>query len=59
MQEDDPNQQAMKTLYIVMTDVLDDAVEAQARGNMDEAAALSEQASVLGKAAGILAQRSE
>ncbi|PZO03579.1 MAG: hypothetical protein DCF28_07175 [Alphaproteobacteria bacterium] len=59
MQKAYPTQQAMKTLYIAMTDVLDDAVEAQARGNMDEAAVLSEQASVLGKAAGILAQRAE
>ncbi len=49
--------EAMQTLYVSMTDVLDDAVEAQVRGNVAEAADLSEQASILGKAAQILALR--
>lgn len=41
-------QQSIRTLYVLMADVLEDAVEAQARGNVDEGAVLSEQASVLG-----------
>lgn len=46
-----------QSIYVVMTEVLEDAGSAQARGEIAAAQAFAEEASVLGRAIGILAKR--
>lgn len=46
-----------RSIYVQMTEVLEESVEAQGRGDVFEATLLCEHASVLGKAIKILARR--
>ena len=56
-QAPDLRSEPLKAIYVLMTAVLEEAGEAQERGRIREAAALCEEASVLGKAIGIVARR--
>ncbi|WP_269514031.1 hypothetical protein [Brevundimonas subvibrioides] len=53
----DLQREPFRTLYVVMTEVLEKAVAAQERGEVTAAGALAEDASVLGRAIGIFANR--
>lgn len=58
MIETDIGAEPLKTIYIAMTDVIEEAVAAQERGDIVKSRALCDDASVLGRAAQILASRS-
>ena len=58
MTETDIGAEPLKAIYIAMTEIIEEAVAAQERGDIVRSGALCDDASVLGRAAQILASRS-